>query len=141
MRRVGMCLSLGVVVFAAAGLGCQLTEDKALKPLATEAPPPGYEELFKRAKAQVWSAQEQFFRDNWDEVTRMSDLIEQSGSLFAKVKEEDAPARVRPVLVKQSKELTDAAVELRSAAKAKDASKGSAAFQRLHLALKELRAE
>jgi len=112
-----------------------------MKPLATAAPLPPYEELFSRARKQVAVAQEQFYLDKWDALVPTAELIEQSGSLLGKVKPEDAPERVRGKLTMQSKLLSEAAGELRVAAQEKDATKASAAMQRLHLALRELRPE
>ena len=120
--------------------GCQ-TAEKAVQPLPPNAPPLSYQELFDRAKQQVAAAQEFFYRDSWRDLEQAAVALDQTGDLLARVKPEDAPARQKEQLVKLATNFREAATSLGEASKRQNADETTQAFQRLHLAVRDLRPE
>jgi hypothetical protein len=122
-------------------VGCQTPEKAAVQPLPPDAGPLSYADLIQRATLQVGAAHEFFYRDAWAEVSQASVAMQETATLLGKLKSDDVPAKHRDSLAKSSKEFSDAATALHEAGQAKDAIKTTEAFQRLHLAVRELRRE
>jgi hypothetical protein len=122
-------------------LGCQTAERAAVQPLPPDAPPMSYTDLTVRASLQVSAAHEFFYRDAWADVNQASVAMQETATLLNKLKPEDVPEKHRTTLAKNTKEFVDAATALRDAGQAKDVIKTTEAFQRLHLAVRELRRE
>jgi hypothetical protein len=136
MSRLCVC-----TLFLACALGCQTPERAAVQPLPPDSPQLSYADLVQRASLQVGAAHEFFYRDAWQDVAQASTAMQETATILAKLKPEEVPAKHRDTLAKYSKELGEAAVALRDAGQAKDAIKTTEAFQRLHLAVRELRRE
>jgi len=136
MSRYVLAISL-----LAVALGCQTPERAAVQPLPPDAAPLSYPDLVQRVSLQVGAAHEFFYRDAWPDVTQASTAMQETATMLAKLKPEDVPAKHRDTLAKYSKELSEAATALREAGQSKDAIKTTEAFQKLHLAVRELRRE
>jgi hypothetical protein len=122
-------------------LGCQSAEKASLRPLPTDGPQLTYLELVQRAKLQIASAQESFYSDRWKEVAEASVMITDTGARLGTLRESDVPEKQRPMWMKSSKDLTDGGLALREASKMEDAIKATQAFQRIYLAIRDLRAD
>jgi hypothetical protein len=135
-------LAWGLIVLALFTLtGCQTPDRAAVQPLPPDAPVPPYGELVGRAKSQLAAAHEFFYRDSWRDVEQAADALFQTATFLEKVKTEDVPAKKRDQLTKLSKDLAEGAHALRDAGHAQDPVKTTEAFQRLHLTVRDLRAE
>jgi len=128
---------LGLALF----VGCQSPERAALQPLPPEAPFPSYPELVERAEKQVWAAHQYFYRDSWKDVELASDALKETATLLTKAKTDDLTAKQKEALPKLTTELTEASQALREASIAKDATKTTQAFQRLHLTIRQFQSK
>lgn len=122
-------------------LGCQSPEKAAIQPLPIDSPPLAYSEWVSRGKLQVSAAHEFFYQDRWDEVKQASAALRETANALASLKADQVPAPKQAQLAAYSKELSDAATALQEASAAKDAAKTTEAFRRLHLVVRQLRAD
>jgi hypothetical protein len=122
-------------------LGCKSAEQAAVEPLPPGVPPPAYADFFHRTKLQVAAAQDSFYRDNWADVQKAANALQESATVLATYKNEEVPPNLKDQTAKQSKNLADTATILHAACKEQDAQKTTETFQRLHLLIRDLRPE
>ncbi len=138
LARHSAVVLLGVLI---CGSGCQSPEHQALEPLPGNAPPLAYPELVERARRQVWAAQEIFYRDDWDQLVKAAEALSQTAQQLAQFRADQVPARCRELWPKPVEEFRSAATQLQQHARQRDAILVAGDFQRLHLALKQIRPE
>ncbi len=135
MRNV-ICAALLLVLAS-----CQGGPDS--RPIAPPAPLPEkvqilpYGQLLERARALASSANEAFYRDNWDTLEEAASGLEQVALYL--VKADDVPLRHQDTIKTTSADLGKAAKELRAAAVAKDVNKTTAAMTKVQRVVREMR--
>ncbi len=135
-------LAFAAVVFLLACCSsCQSAEKAALQPLPADGAPLPYADLVGRGKAQVAAAHEFFYQDRWDEVRQASVAMRDTANALNALKPDVVPAARRDSLASSAKELTEAAAALQEASATKDVAKTTDAFRRLHLVVRQLRAD
>jgi len=134
-------LLLGALWLICAALSCQSAETVALTPRPPDAPPLTYAELVNLGKNQVAAAHEFFYQDKWDQVKQAATALRDTANHLGAIQPEAVPQVQRGKLPELTKELSVAAALLHDAALAKDVDKTSEAFRRLHLVVRQLRAD
>jgi hypothetical protein len=133
MRRA---LTLAALLVA----GCQLPADRLpLKPLPEDGPPLPYAELLTRARLLASTATEAFYVNKWTDLEDAAKGLEQTAKFLPK--STDVPAKQKDSLPVAAGDLGKEAVQLRDAAKAKNAKDANDILQRIHLKIRELRLE
>ena len=128
----------GLLFLAAAG--CQLPAERLpLKPLPEDGQPVTYGELTTRARLQATAATEAFYIDKWSELEDAARALELTARLFTKATE--VPGKHKDQLVSRANDLGKDAGALRDAARGKDAKRTNEVLQRIHLQVRELRAD
>ena len=131
-----LCLGLSLVLAA----GCAATGERMpLRPLPEDGPPLPYAELLTRARLQATAATDAFYVDRWTDLEDAARGLEQTAKFLAKAT--DVPAKQKDTLPVMAGDLGKEAVNLREAAKVKEAKKANEALQRIHLKVRELRLE
>jgi hypothetical protein len=129
LMTAGLCLAL---------VSCQLpAERRDLPPLPEKVVALPYAELLTRARSQATLANEAFYVNKWVELEDAAKGLEQTARFLAKA--DDVPAKHKDTLPEASGDLAKLAAQLREAAGAKDVKKVTAALQRVHLKIRELR--
>jgi hypothetical protein len=118
-------------------LGCRAVERATLQPLPEVTTPLPFADLVARARLQAMSANEAFYIDQWGEVDAAARGIEQSAR-FLKQATAVPPTRTGDY-VARADALAREASRLGEAARARDANGVSAALQRIHTLVRELR--
>jgi hypothetical protein len=135
-------LALGFLGITISGtLSCQSAETVTVTPRPPDAPPLTFPELVTLSKNQVAAAHEFFYQDKWDQVKQAANALRDTANHLAAVKPEAIPQAQRGKLPELTKELSAAAASLHEAAEAKDVDRTSEAFRRLHLVVRQLRAD
>jgi hypothetical protein len=117
--------------------GCQLPpEQVALKPLPEDGTPLPYIDLTNRTRAQVDTAREAFYKDDWSTLEDSGRILQQTSRLL--VKTTDIPARHKDTMAVEAGDLNKEATKLRDAAKAKDVKAANESLQQLHLLVRQL---
>jgi hypothetical protein len=133
MKRVLMTVGLGLAL-----VGCQLpAERRELPPLPEKVISLPYAELLTRVRSQASLATDAFYVDKWGELEDNAKGLEQTARFLARA--DDVPVKHKDTLAEASGDLAKLAVQLREAAVAKDVKKATAALQRIHLKVRELR--
>jgi hypothetical protein len=118
--------------------GCALPpERQALKPLPENGPPQPFLELIGRARTQASVANEAFYVNNWVELEDAAKALELTAHALSKASE--VPARHKDKLELEASDLSQQAIVLRDAAKAKEVKQANEVLQRIHLKIRELR--
>jgi len=128
-----------ILVLLLSGAGCQSPDKQALEPLPANSPRLAYADLVERARQQLWAAQEIFYRDQWAELAKAAETMSQTGQQLAQSPADQVPPRCRPLWPKPAEEFRSAAEQLQQHARQRDAALAASDFQRLHLALKQIR--
>jgi hypothetical protein len=125
----GLCLAL---------TSCQMPAERTpLPPLPEKVVSLPYAELLTRARGQATLANEAFYVNKWGELEDAAKGLEQTARFLAKA--DDVPVKHKDTLPEASADLAREAARLREAAVAKDVKKSTAALQRIHLKVRELR--
>ena len=120
--------------------GCQLPAERLpLMPLPEDGPPLTYAEAVARARAQAMAGTEAFYVNRWGDLEDAARGLEQTARFLLKAT--DVPAPHRDTLPVQAGDHGKDAVRLRDAAKTKDVKTANDLLQRLHLKVRELRAD
>ncbi|MCS7159086.1 MAG: hypothetical protein RMJ19_01320 [Gemmatales bacterium] len=133
-RRVVVWLGVSLL-----GMGCQSVEKRGVEPLPTHATTIPYADLVEHARRQLWAAQEIFYRDHWDELTKAGETLQETAQHLLRVPAERVPPRCRDLWPKPAEEFRTAAEHLRNCARQQDAIQCAQAFQKLHLVLRQIR--
>jgi hypothetical protein len=137
-RTSSRALSLFVLCCLA---GCQSAEKASLQPIDPGQPPPTFAELMQRGKGQINAAHEFYYSDRWKDLEQAAVALKETSSYVAKLPQANWTEPQKAKLVKLTQEFGEAADTLKAAGAAQDATKTSQAFQRLHDAYRQLRAE
>jgi hypothetical protein len=128
------------VLFLVTLVGCQLPPERVpLKPLPDDGPPQPYTDLVNRARAQATAANEAFYINNWPDLEDAAKGLEVTARFLGKAA--DIPAKHKDSLPTEAGELSKEALQLREAAKARDARQTTETLQRINLKVRELRPE
>jgi hypothetical protein len=120
--------------------GCATAPERIpMKPLAEDGPPQPYADMVTRARLQASAANEAFYVNSWVDLEDAAAGLEQTSRFLGKASE--VPPRHKATLPAEASELSKDAAQLRDAAKAKAVAKSNDILQRIHLKVRELRAE
>jgi len=118
--------------------GCALPpERQALKPLPENGPPQPFLDLIGRARTQASVANEAFYVNNWVDLEDAAKGLELTAHALSKAS--DVPASHKDKLATEAGDLSQEAVVLRDAAKAKEVKQANEALQHINLKIRELR--
>jgi len=98
-----------------------------------------YGEILLRARQYAMSATEAFYLNQWNEIDEAGRRLDQSARLLLMAT--SVPAKQKDKLDANAADLQKEAAALREAAKAQDTKRSSEVLQRLHLKVREMRAE
>ena len=127
-------------VFLLLVVGCQLPPERLpLMPLPEDGPPLSYADTITRARAQAMAGTEAFYVNRWGDLEDAARGLEQTARFLLKAG--DVPVRHRDSLAVKAGDLGKDALKLRESAKARDVKTANELLQRIHLTLRELRAE
>lgn len=135
-----MTRSLLTGLVLASLLGCRAAAERAVvQPLPDDAPPQPFTDLLARARLQAMAANEAFYVDQWSDMDDAARSLEQSARFLHQAKE--VPANRKASLDSRADQLGVQAAQLRTAAKNRDVTQTNATLQRIHMIVRELRAE
>lgn len=130
-----------LVLFAAIALSvsaCTVAPERApLRPIPEDGPPPTYATLLTRARAQATAATEAFYDNRWNDLEEVAQALEQTAKFLPKAS--DSPPAAKASIAQISDDLTKEAMNLRTAARAKDEKAVTATMSRVNLKVRELR--
>jgi hypothetical protein len=135
MRRA-ICLA----VLGLALAGCQITPDpqRNLQPLPVDGAVT-YNEVVQRARSQAMIATEAFYVDQWADVERAAQSLEDTARYLPRSLE--IPAGNKTSVEARATSLAAEAAALRTAVKSRDEKKTNEVMQRINLLVRELRPE
>jgi hypothetical protein len=115
--------------------GC-LAQREGLKPLPENLPPPGFEEMLGRARAQASAALDAFYVDNWTDLEQAAVSLEQTARLLPRSTR--IPDALKIKLDTEADLLKKDAGKLLEAARAKNSMQANEMMQRIQLRIREL---
>ncbi|MBL8794655.1 MAG: hypothetical protein JNM56_12180 [Planctomycetia bacterium] len=133
-------LRLATVLLLATGCATVPAEPIPLQPLpADKDEGVEYGQILLRARQNAMSATEAFYLNQWNELDEAGRRLDQSARLLLMATA--VPAKQKDKLDANAADLQKEAAALREAAKAQDTKRSSEVLQRLHLKVREMRAE
>lgn len=128
------------VVVLLALAGCLATPERLpLQPLPEKEQVLDYREIVLRARLYALAANEAFYVNQWADIDEAARNLDQAARLL--VKASDVPPGHKDKLEAYAAELTKEAGQLRKAAKAQDVQRTNDLLQRIHLKIRDMRAE
>lgn len=136
MRRALCLCALGLAV-----VGCAITPDpqQNLQRLPTDGRVMTYGEIVQRARAQAMIATERFYIDQWAEVEKAADSLEDTARHLPRSVE--VPLAREASYKARAQSLEAEAAALKAAVKNRDAEKTTEIMRRINLLVRELRPE
>lgn len=121
-------------------LGCCSTPDRdALRLMPEDNKTHTYAELYQRARTQVSLATEAFYTNDWFDLEDSARALNQTANFLPKATE--IPAKIKNDLPKNAGELSQQALQLRKAARAKKVDEVNATLQTIHLKIRNMHPE